>query len=86
VGTFFAPTFVVLNRVGNLACPPYEDCHRYRELFAEVLSTEDLHGIRRATHYCQPLGGDRLKAQIELKTGQTFGRMGRGRPRRVDQK
>lgn len=61
-------------------------CHRYREMFAEVLSTEDLHGIRRATHYCQPLGGDRFRAQIELKTGNTFGRMGRGRPRKADQK
>jgi putative transposase len=31
-----------------LGASPDIRCHRYRELFKEVLSTEDLHGIRRA--------------------------------------
>ena len=61
-----------------------ERAHAYRELFRYQLSEQDLHLIRKAAHYCQPVGDDRFKAQIETKYGITLGNMKRGRPRRRD--
>ncbi|MES9901903.1 MAG: transposase [Sedimenticola sp.] len=55
---------------------------RYRELFSVNLNDQDLHNIRKATHYCQPLGSDQFSRQIEQKTGQRIGRTKRGRPRK----
>ncbi|KZY33533.1 MULTISPECIES: transposase [unclassified Oleiphilus] len=56
-------------------------CYQYRELFKESLSGSDVHGIRLAEHYCQPLGSDRFKIQVAEKTGQKIGQMRRGRPK-----
>ena len=58
-------------------------CYRYRELFESHLSDEDLHTIRKSAHYCQPLGSDRFRMQIEQKTGKALGYMARGRPRKT---
>ncbi len=59
-----------------------ERCYAYRELFAQNLSDEDLHSIRKAAHYSQPLGDDRFGRQIAEKTGHRLGQKKRGRPRK----
>ena len=56
--------------------------HAYRELFRTQLGEEDLHLIRKAAHYCQPVGNDRFREQIERKYGLHLGQMERGRPRK----
>ena len=53
----------------------------YREIFRHELSEDDLHVIRKAAHYCQPVGDERFRAQIEEKYGVVLGQMRRGRPR-----
>jgi len=58
-------------------------CSRYRDLFSDNLSNEDIHFIRKATHYCQPMGNDRFRLQIEKKIGRPVGVMSRGRPRKM---
>jgi putative transposase len=57
-------------------------CQAYRALFNVSLSEENLHLIRKAAHYCQPVGDDRFRQQIEEKYGIKPGQMKRGRPRR----
>ena len=57
-------------------------CHAYRELFRAHLDVEDLHLIRQAAHYCQPVGDDRFRQQIEQRYGIRLGQMRRGRPRK----
>jgi putative transposase len=52
----------------------------YRELFRHQLSEGDLHLIRKAAHYCQPVGDDRFRQQIEEKYEVKLGQMKRGRP------
>jgi putative transposase len=52
----------------------------YRDLFKAHLSEQDLHLVRKAAHYCQPIGDDRFRQQIEAKYGITLGQMHRGRP------
>jgi hypothetical protein len=39
----------------------------YRDLFKAQLSEEDLHLVRKAAHYCQPIGEDRLRKPIERR-------------------
>lgn len=56
-------------------------CYTYRELFRHQLSEADLHLIRKAAHYCQPVGDDRFRLQIEARYGVRAGQMQRGRPR-----
>lgn len=56
----------------------------YRELFKTQLSEEDLHLVRKAAHYCQPVGDDRFRQQIETRYGVELGQMARGRPRKQD--
>lgn len=56
-------------------------CYAYRELFRHQLSEADLHLIRKAAHYCQPVGDDRFRLQIEARYGIRSGQMQRGRPR-----
>lgn len=58
-----------------------ERCHAYRELFTRQLSEEDLHAIRKAAHYCQPVGDERFRQQITQQYGIKLGHMQRGRPR-----
>jgi putative transposase len=57
-------------------------CHAYRELFKHQLSEADLHAIRKAAHYCQPVGDDRFRQQIEERYGLKLGQMKRGRPKK----
>ena len=61
-----------------------ERLHAYRELFRYQLSEQDLHLIRKAAHYCQPVADDRFKLQIESKYGISLGNMKRGRPKKRD--
>jgi len=61
-----------------------ENCrYAYRSLFNQHLSEVDLQLIRKAAHYCQPVGDDRFRAQIEKQYGIKLGRMQRGRPRKA---
>jgi putative transposase len=60
-------------------------CYAYRELFKYQLSEQDLHLIRKAAHYCQPVGNDRFREQIEKQYGIKLGNMQRGRPRKVEE-
>jgi putative transposase len=70
------PEYLGLGRTPDLCC------YHYRELFKMALSELDLHTIRRASHYCQPLGDDRFRQQIESRLGRSLGHMRRGRPKR----
>ena len=54
----------------------------YRGLFKHQLSEVDLQLIRKAAHYCQPVGDDRFREQIESRYGIKPGQMKRGRPRK----
>jgi putative transposase len=56
----------------------------YRELFRHQFSEVDLQLIRKAAHYCQPVGDGRFRGQIEKKYGIKLGQMKRGRPCRTD--
>ena len=64
-----------------LADSVQQRCYRYREMFQEVLSPEDVHAIREAIHYSMPVGSDRFRQQIEQKLGRSLGQVRRGRPR-----
>ena len=59
-----------------------ERTYTYRELFRYQLSEEDLHLMRKAAHYCQPIGDSHFCVQIEEKYGIKTGQMKRGRPRK----
>ena len=59
-----------------------ERCFAYRELLRYQLSEQDLHLIRKAAHYSQPVGDDRFRQMIEEKYGIKLGRSERGRPRK----
>jgi len=64
----------------RLGHTPLQRCAAYRELFRHHISGVDLHLFRRAAHYCQPIGDDRFRRQIEDKYGIKVGQMKRGRP------
>jgi len=55
----------------------------YREIFRHQLNEKDFHLIRKAAYYCQPVGDERVRAQIEEKYGVVLGQMRRGRPRHI---
>jgi putative transposase len=55
----------------------------YRTIVAEGISDAELLEVRRATHYCQPLGNEKFKKQIENKIGNKLGYMKPGRPKKV---
>ena len=55
----------------------------YREFLKSELSEENVSLIRKAAHYCQPVGDDRFWVQIEARYGVKFGQMARGRPRKA---
>jgi putative transposase len=65
----------------RLGPTPDERRHAYRELFKTQLSEEDLHLVRKAAYYCQPMGDERFRQQIEQRYGIKLGQMDRGRPR-----
>ncbi|HQU16184.1 MAG: hypothetical protein B7Z66_09365 [Chromatiales bacterium 21-64-14] len=56
--------------------------HAYRALFERPLRQADLDLIRKAAHYCQPVGDDRFQLRIAHRYGITAGQMRRGRPRK----
>ena len=56
--------------------------HAYRALFVQPFSEGDLLLIRKAAHYCQPIGDDRFRQYIKKKYGFKSGQMMRGRPRK----
>ena len=58
-------------------------CRYYRELFKYHIDVVEVHLIREAAHYCQPIGDDRLKEEIEMKYGIKLGQSKRGRPNKV---
>jgi putative transposase len=64
----------------NLGSTVEARANSYRELFKQLIDDRAIHLIRQAAHYCQPLGDDRFKCQIEKKYGIKTGRMCRGRP------
>ncbi len=57
-------------------------CHAYRELFRCHLRKHDIELIRKAAHYCQPIGDDRFRKLIEEKYGIKLGQSARGRPKK----
>ena len=68
----------------RLGKDPSERAYAYRELFRHQLSEQELHLIRKAAHYCQPIGDDRFRQQIEHKYGIKLGNMSRGRPKKTN--
>ncbi|TQV78279.1 transposase [Exilibacterium tricleocarpae] len=56
--------------------------YAYRELFRSALVEDDLHLLRKATHYNYPVGDDGFCQAIEEKYGITLGNVSRGRPRK----
>lgn len=66
----------------RLGASDAERCAAYRELFRDQLPEEDLHLIRAAAHYCQPVGEDRFRQMISKQYGIKPGQLGRGRPRK----
>jgi putative transposase len=60
-----------------------KQCHAYRELFRNQISEPDLHLIRQAAHYSQPVGDDLFRKQITEKYGIKLGRLRKGRPNKV---
>jgi len=69
----------------RLGAAQEERRYAYRELFKHQLSEVDLHLIRKAAHYGQPIGDDRFKEQIEKRYGVKLGQMSRGRPRKSNE-
>ena len=57
-------------------------CHAYRELFKDRLAEGEIHLIERANQYCQPLGDDRFRRQIERRYRLKLGQPSSGRPRK----
>ena len=53
----------------KLSASAEQRCYAYRELFKTNLSDYDLHSIRKSVHYCQPLGNDYFRLQVERKLG-----------------
>ena len=66
----------------KLGSDKFSRCLAYRELFKSSLPEHDIHLIERASEYCQPVGDDRFREQIELKFGIKIGQMSRGRPKK----
>ena len=54
----------------------------YRGLFESSLDSNDLNRIRKAAHYCHPVGDDRFCEMIEARYGVKLGQAKRGRPRK----
>ena len=57
--------------------------YAYRELFTHQLSETDLHLIRKAAHYCQPVANEQFKQFIEGKYKIKLGQAMRGRPKKM---
>ena len=57
-----------------------ERCLAYREMFCNQVDADDLHLIRKAAHYCQPVSDERFREEIASRYGIELGQMKRGRP------
>ena len=68
----------------RLGVTPEKCCYNYRMLFNHHLNEADVGLIRKAAHYCQPVGDDRFKEKIEEKYGIKMGLTRRGRPKVID--
>lgn len=68
----------------RLGVTPEKRCYTYRMLFNNHLDEMDVSLIRKAAHYCQPVGDDRFKEMIEKKHGIKIGLTRRGRPKIID--
>lgn len=55
---------------------------RYRQLFQNDISKNDLALIRKAAHYSQPVGDDSFRVHIEQQYGIKHGQMHRGRTKK----
>jgi len=53
-------------------------------LFKHHLDDVDINLVRKAAHYCHPIGDDRFKEEIESKYGITLGQDRRVRPKLMD--
>ena len=58
----------------------------YRGLFKDRLSDYDVHLIQNASEYCQSVGDDHFRIQIEEKYGVILGQPFRGRPKKEEVK
>jgi putative transposase len=56
--------------------------YTYRELFKHQLSDYDVHLIENASEYCQPVGDDYFRLQIEENYEIKLGQSSRGRPKK----
>ncbi len=66
----------------NLGATTKARCHAYRELCVNDVNQKDLQLIRKAAYYCQPIGNDRFRIQINEKYDLKPGQMRGGRPRK----
>ena len=57
-------------------------CYAYRELFIHQLSEYDIHLIENAEEYCQLVGDDRFRKEIEEKHEIKPGHMSCGRSKK----
>ncbi|VAW53996.1 hypothetical protein MNBD_GAMMA07-1599 [hydrothermal vent metagenome] len=51
---------------------------------AHFIDIKDIHLIRKATHYCHPLGDDRFKKEIEREYAVMLGQAKRDRPKKQE--
>lgn len=56
--------------------------HAYCELFHDQIDTEDLHFIRKAAHYCQPVSDEQFREELSVRYRLEIGQMFRRRPRK----
>lgn len=68
------PDYLALGR------DPTARLRAYGELVAEGLGARDLEHIRRALHYCQPVGDGRFRQRMQGEHGVRLGQTRRGRP------
>lgn len=52
----------------GLGLSPEECCHANRELFRFEIPDENIHMIERASHFCYPVGDDRLRPNKQVES------------------
>jgi hypothetical protein len=55
--------------------------YRYRALFRTGLNARDVHDVRKAMAFSEPLGNTVFKERIEATLGKSVGYLARGRPK-----
>lgn len=61
---------------------PAERLASYQDLFDDRISLNEVEKIRKALHYCLPLGEDAFCSEVEKRLGRKLGQAKRGRPRK----